>query len=131
MVFILISLYFEMKPCTFKKALLVSEAGTCYNNIKNIEATIDAWEGGLMSCYYIIGVRMENRIDNALKFQETLTQNGCKIKARLGLHEVSEDVCANDGIIILQPCGNKEDVEALVEELNKLEGVTDKYIVLN
>jgi hypothetical protein len=74
---------------------------------------------------------MENRIDNALKFQETLTQNGCKIKARLGLHEVSEDVCANDGIIILQPCGNKEDVEALVEELNKLEGVTAKYIDLN
>ena len=44
---------------------------------------------------------------------------------------MSEDVCANDGIIILQPCGNKEDVEALVEELNKLEGVTAKYIDLN
>lgn len=85
----------------------------------------------MMSCYYIIGVRMDNRIDNAVKFQETLTKNGCKIKARLGLHEVSDDACSRDGIIVLQPCGNKEDVDALVNELNSLEGVTARYIDLN
>ena len=84
-----------------------------------------------MSCYYIIGVRMDNRTDNAVKFQETLTKNGCKIKTRLGLHEVSEDACSNDGIIVLQPCGNKEDVEALVNELNSLEGVKARYIDLS
>ena len=84
-----------------------------------------------MSCYYLIGVRMENRIDHAAKFQETLTKNGCKIKTRLGLHEVSEDACSNDGIIVLQPCGNKEDVEALVNELNSLEGVKARYIDLS
>ena len=84
-----------------------------------------------MSCYFIIGVRMENRIDNAAKFQETLTKNGCKIKTRLGLHEVSDDACSNDGIIVLQPCGNKEDVEALVKELNSLEGIKARYIDLS
>lgn len=84
-----------------------------------------------MSCYYIIGVRMDNRIDNAVKFQEVLTKNGCRIKTRLGLHEVSENACSNDGIIVLQPYGNKEDVEALVEELNNLEGITARYIDLN
>ena len=42
-----------------------------------------------MSCYYLIGVRMNNRIENAVKFQEVLTKNGCKIKTRLGLHEVA------------------------------------------
>lgn len=84
-----------------------------------------------MNCYYIIGVRMDNRVNNAIKFQETLTKNGCKLKVRLGLHEVSEDACANDGIIVLQPCGSKEDVETLVNELNNLEGVTARYIDLN
>jgi hypothetical protein len=74
---------------------------------------------------------MENRIDHAAKFQETLTKNGCKIKTRLGLHEVSDDACSNDGIIVLQPCGNKEDVEALVNELNSLEGVKARYIDLS
>ncbi|HHT93293.1 MAG TPA: hypothetical protein GXZ66_07270 [Clostridiaceae bacterium] len=84
-----------------------------------------------MNCYYIIGVRMDNRVGNAAKFQETLTKNGCKIKVRLGLHEVSEDACSNDGIIVLQPYGNKEDVEALVNELNSLEGITASYLDLN
>lgn len=84
-----------------------------------------------MSCYYVIGVRMDNRVGNALKFQETLTKNGCMIKARLGLHEASEDVCANDGLIILQPCGKKGEVAQLVEDLNRLEGITAKYIDLN
>ncbi|HHV96183.1 MAG TPA: hypothetical protein GXX37_06875 [Clostridiaceae bacterium] len=84
-----------------------------------------------MSYYYIIGVRINNRINNAVKFQEVLTKNGCKIRARLGLHEVSNDACSNDGIIILQPYGSKEDVEALVQELNSLEGVTAQYIDLN
>lgn len=84
-----------------------------------------------MSCYYIIGVRLDNRVDNAVKFQEVLTKNGCRIKTRLGLHEASDDVCSNDGLIVLQPYGNKDDVESLVNDLNKLEGVTAKYIDLN
>jgi len=93
--------------------------------------TVDAWEGCLMSCYYIIGIRIDNRINNAVKLQEILTKNGCKIKTRLGLHEVSDDACSNDGIIVLQPYGSKDDVEALVKELNSLEGITARYIDLN
>lgn len=84
-----------------------------------------------MSCYYVIGVRIDNRVNVSLKLQEVLTENGCKIKARLGLHEVSEDVCANDGLIILQPCGEQKDVEQLVKDLNKLEGIKAKFIDLN
>lgn len=84
-----------------------------------------------MSCYYIIGIRVDNRIGNALKIQETLTKNGCIIKTRLGLHEVSETSCANDGLILLQPCGNKEEIEKLVADLNALDGVRAKLIDLN
>lgn len=84
-----------------------------------------------MSCYYVVGIRMDNRTGNALKFQETLTKNGCRIKARLGLHQVSEDACSNDGLVVLQPCGEKEEVERLVADLNALEGITAKLIDLN
>lgn len=84
-----------------------------------------------MSCYYVIGVRMDNRVGNAVHFQETLTKNGCKIKARLGLHETSDDVCANDGLVILQPYGEKEEIEQLVKDLNGLKGITAKFIDLN
>lgn len=84
-----------------------------------------------MSCYYVIGIRMDNRVSNALKLQEVLTKNGCNIRARLGLHEASDDVCANDGLIVLQPCGNKEDVEQLVKDLSNLNRITAKLIDLN
>jgi len=99
--------------------------------INQLNGNYHVREGDLMSCYYIIGVRLENRIGNAVKFQEVLTKNGCRIKTRLGLHEVSDDACSNDGIVILQPYGSKEDVEALVNELNSLDGVTARYIDLN
>lgn len=85
----------------------------------------------IMSCYYVIGVRMDNRVSNAVKFQEALTKNGCKLKARLGLHEVSEDACSNDGLIILQPCGEKKEIGQLVADLNKLDGITAKLMDLN
>lgn len=84
-----------------------------------------------MSCYYIIGMRMDNRNSNALAFQETLTKNGCKIKTRLGLHQTSEDFCANDGLIVLQPCGKKEEIDQLLKDLNALNGVVAKIIDLN
>ncbi|MDD4797683.1 MAG: hypothetical protein PHO66_07945 [Eubacteriales bacterium] len=81
--------------------------------------------------YYVIGVRMDNRVGNAAQFQQALTENGCRIKARLGLHEVSTDACANDGLIILQPYGEKEEIEQLVSDLNQLKGITAKLMELN
>ncbi|HRX57816.1 MAG TPA: hypothetical protein P5075_03495 [Eubacteriales bacterium] len=84
-----------------------------------------------MSYYYVIGVRMDNRVANAASFQQVLTENGCKIKARLGLHEASADACGTDGMIILQPFGEKEEIERLVKDINKLEGVKAKLIDLN
>lgn len=81
--------------------------------------------------YYIIGVRMDNRVSNSLKFQEALTKNGCNLKARLGLHETSADACATDGLIVLQPYGEKEEIEKLVADLNALDGITAKCIDLN
>ncbi len=84
-----------------------------------------------MSCYYIVGLRLNNRTHNAELLQKTLTNNGCNIKMRLGLHETSADFCAEDGLIILQPCGEKDVVEKLVADLNALDGVTAKLMDLN
>ena len=53
-----------------------------------------------MNCNYLIGIKMDNRVANAQKFQEALTKNGCSIKTRLGMHEVDEETCANYGIIV-------------------------------
>ena len=84
-----------------------------------------------MHCSYIIGIKMDNRVANAARLQETLTQNGCAIKTRLGMHEVDEDNCANYGLIVLQPCGELEEIERLVTDLNALDGITAKMMDLN
>lgn len=84
-----------------------------------------------MSCFYIIAMRLESRVHNAVRLQETLTKFGCNIKTRLGLHEAGGDYCANDGIIILQACGEKKEIENMLEALNEMEGVTAKMIDLN
>ena len=84
-----------------------------------------------MSDNYIIGVRVDNRTVNAVKFQEVLTKEGCFIKTRLGLHEANEDLCATGGIVILQPFGKKEVIENMVKELNEVEGIKAKLMDLS
>jgi len=83
-----------------------------------------------VSCYNIIAIRLESRTQNANNLQEILTRSGCNIKVRLGLHEVSDDYCANDGVIILQVCGKDEEIQQLLDNLNHMDGATAKLIRL-
>ena len=50
----------------------------------------------------IIGVSLENRIEEAVKFQEIITKYGCTIRTRIGLHNIGEYKCVNKGIILLE-----------------------------
>ncbi|NSW75229.1 MAG: hypothetical protein HPY68_00360 [Candidatus Atribacteria bacterium] len=78
--------------------------------------------------YQILIVKIESRSNQALKVQEVLTKHGCAIKTRLGLHEVSPNYCAEDGLVILELSGKKEEIDKLQQDLEKLEGVTVRYI---
>ena len=80
-----------------------------------------------MNCYNIMTLILNNRIKNAVKLQEVLTESGCIIKTRLGLHEAG-DVCTNEGLIILQLTGTSEGIEALEKKLNTVEGVKAKNV---
>lgn len=82
------------------------------------------------SCYRIIAMRVQQRTQTAAAVQETLTSYGCLIKTRLGLHDVGDGYCANDGIVILQVCGKKEEIDEMLAALLKLEGVSAKMIDL-
>ena len=84
-----------------------------------------------MYCYYIIGLRVDHRHSNALNLQKTLTEFGCNIKLRVGLHVTGEDFCSDDGVILLQTCGEKEQMEDLVAQLNALDGIRAKCMDLN
>ncbi|HIR08461.1 MAG TPA: hypothetical protein IAA71_09690 [Candidatus Pullichristensenella stercoripullorum] len=82
------------------------------------------------NCCYIIGIRVNHRVANAVGLQELLTKFGCNIKLRVGLHETSEKFCADDGVIMLQVCGEKADLEAMLAALNAVEGIKAKMLEL-
>ena len=64
----------------------------------------------------IIGICIEDRLENAVKFQKIITEFGCNIKTRIGLHSSMQNVCLNRGIALLEVSG---EAIALQEELAK------------
>lgn len=64
----------------------------------------------------IFGIRLDNRTQTAVDFQKVLTHFGCSIKTRLGLHEVANNQCAPNGLILLEII-NDEDAMKMKEEL--------------
>lgn len=64
----------------------------------------------------IFGIRLDNRTQTAVDFQKVLTHFGCSIKTRLGLHDVHDNVCAPNGLILLEII-NDEEAMKMKEEL--------------
>ena len=64
----------------------------------------------------IIGVSLENGIETSVEFQKIITDFGCEIRTRIGLHPSQSEVCLNRGIILLEVNG---DAELLKLELSK------------
>lgn len=76
-----------------------------------------------MSEIRILGIRISNRSQVNLSVQNILTKYGCTIKTRLGLHEVVEDNCSPEGIILLELLGLEAEMDLLEKELRNLPGV--------
>ncbi len=80
-----------------------------------------------MACHNIMTIIVNNRRSNSSKLQALLTSSGCIIQTRLGLHEAKES-CSEEGLIILQLVGSKDEVATLECELNSLEGINAKNL---
>lgn len=78
----------------------------------------------------LMAVRIVQRNVRAQEVQEVLTKYGCNIATRVGFHETGVDHCSNDGYIVMQLCGNERERRQMLDELNKIEGVTAKFIEL-
>ncbi len=50
----------------------------------------------------IIGIKVGNRLQEALKLQEILTEYGCEIQTRIGLHPIGEYKCNNYGVVLIE-----------------------------
>ncbi len=74
----------------------------------------------------ILGVLIENRFEEVKMVQDLLTEFGCIIKTRLGLHQQAEynEACTEKGLLILEMVKDSDDrVKELREKLSAIEGV--------
>lgn len=78
---------------------------------------------------WILGVHITDRVKKVSDVQSVLTTFGCSIKTRLGLHEVSDDFCSPNGLIILELTGSHEEFVKLENELLEIDGLDVKKMV--
>ncbi len=77
----------------------------------------------------ILGIKLEERLENSLKFQKILSEYGCQIKTRLGLHSSENNSCTNWGIIILEFTGNENSLNNFEKEISVIENIKIGKIV--
>lgn len=84
-----------------------------------------------MAKQYIVGVQVTDRLKKAPELQKLLTQYGCNIKTRLGLHEASSNVCSTKGLVILELVGKDKECNELIKKLGSINGLNVKKMVFN
>ncbi len=78
----------------------------------------------------VLAMRIDKRINSAIKVQEVLTKHGCIIQNRMGFHEANDKVCSECGIIILTLMDNPSEIEQLMTDLGKIEGLHSSLVTL-
>lgn len=83
----------------------------------------------MMKKRIIYGVHVTDRMKEAVKVQKLLTEYGCHIKTRIGLHNVSEDYCSSQGLMLLEMFGDEKKCAELFDKLAAIEGIEMKKMV--
>jgi hypothetical protein len=79
--------------------------------------------------HIILAVHVTDRVTHAPAVQEALTEFGCNIKTRIGLHEVDDAACSPNGLILLECAGDPARCDELEGNLAAIEGVEVKKVV--
>jgi hypothetical protein len=79
--------------------------------------------------HIILAVHITDRVKKAPMIQKILSQYGCHIKTRLGLHEASTEFCSPNGLVLLEMLDDLKTVKALQGKLDKIAGVETKRLV--
>jgi len=74
----------------------------------------------------VLGIQVTNRVEKIPDVQKILTDYGCNIRTRLGLHEVSQKVCSQLGLLILDTCGEEAEILEMEKKLKKVKGLMVK-----
>ncbi|MBR9978592.1 MAG: hypothetical protein KFH87_10950 [Bacteroidetes bacterium] len=78
----------------------------------------------------VLLVLIGNRKEAAVSVQKVLTAWGCIIKTRLGIHDGVLENCSDQGLLILELHGKREDMDELARKIGIIPGVGSKLVEL-
>ncbi|HOK94586.1 MAG TPA: hypothetical protein PK052_02800 [Anaerohalosphaeraceae bacterium] len=84
-----------------------------------------------LSKHIILGVHITDRIRHVEAVQHLLTEYGCSIRTRLGLHETDKGFCSPNGLLILEMTDDDAKTTELMGKLNAIEGVEVKKMIFD
>ncbi len=84
-----------------------------------------------LSKHIILGVHITDRIHHVDSVQHLLTEYGCSIRTRIGLHEAEEGFCSPNGLIVLEMADDDARAAELMDKLNAVEGVEVKKMTFD
>jgi hypothetical protein len=82
-----------------------------------------------MTQHIILGVHITDRIHHIHAVQGLLTEYGCSIRTRLGLHEAEKKFCSPNGLLILEMIDDSATAQELANKLSAIEGVEVQTMV--
>ncbi|MCU0373269.1 MAG: hypothetical protein MUE56_08520 [Ignavibacteria bacterium] len=78
----------------------------------------------------VLLILIGKRKDSAVEVQKLLTAWGCLIKTRLGIHDGILENCSDEGLVILELYGSKEQKEELARKTELIQGVSSRLVNL-
>jgi len=82
-----------------------------------------------MARHIVIGIHISDRVHHVPGVQNLLTEYGCSIKTRIGLHTVNDNYCSPNGLILLEMAGDEKPTFELIEKLKAIDGVDVQTMV--
>jgi len=79
-----------------------------------------------MKRHLILGVHVPNRVKDAPKIQALLTEYGCNIRTRLGMHDADDTRCSPGGLLVLELVGDATRCGQLARKLASVRGIEVK-----
>ena len=77
----------------------------------------------------ILGIQISNRMTKAPEVQKLFTKYGCSIKTRLGLHDVTDNICSPSGLVLLEMFGSEQEILQMEKDLKGIEGVNVQKMI--
>lgn len=79
-----------------------------------------------MNKIQVIGIYVGDRKKEAIEVQKILTNYGCSIKTRIGLHEVSDEFCSSCGLILIELTGDQAERDNLIAAIDAVGNIQVK-----